>query len=156
MADRIDKYFSDYYSGVIDMQIKLRKDELKLTVIIDKNIGRGKTEHKRSFPFENRMIIEKSDYPLQSFIRDKEFMNSFLKMLIDEERALLVLRYDRRRKRSWVQVTKMLNKSEVNVTETWNILKILIKTPYFMETVDNFCVTYVMGYRTLKRHYTRL
>ena len=58
------------------------------------------------------MIIEESDYTLQSFIRDKEFMDSFLKMLIDEERALLALRYDRRRRRSWVQVAKMLNKSE--------------------------------------------
>jgi len=112
MADKIDKYFSDYYSGVIDMQIKLRKDELKLPVSIDENIGGGKAENKRSFPLENNMIIEESDYTLQSFIRDKEFMDSFLKMLIDEERALLALRYDRRRKRSWVQVAKMLNKSE--------------------------------------------
>jgi len=111
MADRIDKYFSDY-SVVIDMQIDLRKKELKLLVSIDENIVGGKAKNKRSFPLENSMIIEKSDYTLQSFIRDKEFMNSFLKMLIDEERALLVLRYDRRRKRSWVQVTKMLNKSE--------------------------------------------
>ena len=112
MADRIDKYFSDYYSGVIDMQIKLRKDELKLPVSIDENIGGGKAENKRNFPLENNMIIEESDYTLQSFIRDKEFMDSFLKMLIDEERALLALRYDRRRRRSWVQVAKMLNKSE--------------------------------------------
>jgi len=112
MADRIDKYFSDYYSGVIDMQIDLRKKELKLPVSIDENIGGGKAENKRNIQTENAMIIEESDYTLQSFIRDKEFMDSFLKMLIDEERALLALRYDRRRRRSWVQVSKMLNKSE--------------------------------------------
>ncbi|MGR8772783.1 hypothetical protein [Leuconostoc citreum] len=64
------------------MQIKLRKDELKLPVSIDENIGGGKAENKRSYPIENNMIIEEADYTLQSFIRDKEFMDSFLKMLI--------------------------------------------------------------------------
>ncbi|MCK8605512.1 RinA family protein [Leuconostoc citreum] len=46
------------------MQIKLRKDELKLPVNIDENIDGGKAENKRSFPMENNMIIEESDYTL--------------------------------------------------------------------------------------------
>jgi len=35
MADRIDRYFSDYFSGVIDMQIMLRKSELKIPDVVD-------------------------------------------------------------------------------------------------------------------------
>ncbi|MCT3050382.1 DUF722 domain-containing protein, partial [Leuconostoc mesenteroides] len=41
MADRIDRYLSDYYSGVIDMQIKLRKIELQTPETVDENIGGG-------------------------------------------------------------------------------------------------------------------
>ncbi|MET3356909.1 UNVERIFIED_ORG: hypothetical protein ABIC58_000256 [Leuconostoc holzapfelii] len=112
MADRIDKYFSDYYSGVIDMQIELRKDELKLPVSIDENIGGGKAENKRSFPLENNMIIEESDYTLQSFIRDKWVMDQFIKVLTEEERALLSLKFNRQKRRSWLQVAGILSKSE--------------------------------------------
>ena len=112
MADRIDKYFSDYYSGVIDMQIKLRKKELELPDSFDENIGGGKAENKRNIQTENTLIIEESDYTLQSFIRDKWVMDQFIKTLTDEERVLLALKFNRQKRRSWVQVAGILSKSE--------------------------------------------
>lgn len=112
MADRIDQYFSDYYSGVIDMQIILRKKELELPTSFDENIGGGKAENKRNIQTENAMIIEESDYTLQSFIRDKWVMDQFIKVLTSEEQALLSLKFNRQKRRSWLQVAGILSKSE--------------------------------------------
>ncbi|MDG9734439.1 DUF722 domain-containing protein [Leuconostoc pseudomesenteroides] len=115
MADRIAKYLSDYFSSVIEMQIRLRIRELETPTSFDENIGGGKAENKRNIQTENDIIIQESDYILQSFIRDRWFMSNFLKVLTSEEIAMLELRYDRRRKRSWLQVAKHIVKVRESV-----------------------------------------
>ena len=138
MADRIDKYLSDYFSGVIEMQIRLRIRELETPTSFDENIGGGKAENKRNIQTENDIIIQESDYILQSFIRDKWFMSNFLKVLTAEERAMLELRYDRRRKRSWVQVASILSKSESQCFRDMQRIKQIYKTSVFASrAVDN-------------------
>lgn len=131
MADRIDKYLSDYFSGVIDMQIRLRIRELETPTSFDENIGGGKAENKRNIQTENDIIIQESDYILQSFIRDRWFMSNFLKVLTSEERAMLELRYDRRRKRSWLQVASILSKSESQCYRDMQRIKQIYKTSVF-------------------------
>lgn len=138
MADRIDKYLSDYFSGVIEMQIRLRIRELETPTSFDENMGGGKAENKRNIQTENDIIIQESDYILQSFIRDKWFMSNFLKVLTAEERAMLELRYDRRRKRSWVQVASILSKSESQCFRDMQKIKQIYKTSVFASrAVDN-------------------
>ncbi|WP_273709200.1 DUF722 domain-containing protein [Leuconostoc mesenteroides] len=138
MADRIDRYLSDYYSGVIDMQIKLRKIELQTPETVDENIGGGTAQNKENRVLDNQIIIEESDYALQSFIRDKWCMSNFLKILTEEERAMLSLRYDRRRKRSWSQVARILSKSESQChRDLQNIKKIYRKSVFAYQPVDN-------------------
>lgn len=61
MADRIDRYLSDYYSGVIDMQIKLRKIELQTPETIDENIGGGTAQNKENRVLDNQIIIEERE-----------------------------------------------------------------------------------------------
>ena len=131
MADRIDKYLSDYFSGVIEMQIRLRIRELETPTSFDENIGGGKAENKRNIQTENDIIIQESDYILQSFIRDRWFMSNFLKVLTSEERAMLELRYDRRRKRSWLQVASILSKSESQCYRDMQRIKQIYKTSVF-------------------------
>lgn len=131
MADRIDKYLSDYFSGVIEMQIRLRIRELETPTSFDENIGGGKPENKRNIQIENDIIIQESDYILQSFIRDRWFMSNFLKVLTSEERAMLELRYDRRRKRSWLQVASILSKSESQCYRDMQRIKQIYKTSVF-------------------------
>ncbi|MCX7579401.1 DUF722 domain-containing protein [Leuconostoc falkenbergense] len=131
MADRIDKYLSDYFSGVIEMQIRLRIRELETPTSFDENIGGGKAENKRNIQTENDIIIQESDYILQSFIRDKWFMSNFLKVLTADERAMLELRYDRRRKRSWLQVASILSKSESQCYRDMQRIKQIYKTSVF-------------------------
>jgi RinA family phage transcriptional activator len=131
LADRIDKYLSDYFSGVIEMQIRLRIRELETPTSFDENIGGGKAENKRNIQTENDIIIQESDYILQSFIRDKWFMSNFLKVLTADERAMLELRYDRRRKRSWLQVASILSKSESQCYRDMQRIKQIYKTSVF-------------------------
>lgn len=131
MADRIDKYLSDYFSGVIEMQIRLRIRELETPTSFDENIGGGKAENKRNIQTENDIIIQESDYILQSFIRDKWFMSNFLKVLTADERAMLELRYDRRRKRSWLQVASILSKSESQCYRDMQRIKQIYRTSVF-------------------------
>ena len=131
MADRIDKYLSDYFSGVIEMQIRLRIRELETPTSFDENIGGGKAENKRNIQTENDNIIQESDYILQSFIRDRWFMSNFLKVLTSEERAMLELRYDRRRKRSWLQVASILSKSESQCYRDMQRIKQIYRTSVF-------------------------
>ncbi|MBK0041650.1 MULTISPECIES: DUF722 domain-containing protein [Leuconostoc] len=131
MADRIDKYLSDYFSSVIEMQIRLRIRELETPTSFDENIGGGKAENKRNIQTENDNIIQESDYILQSFIRDRWFMTNFLKVLTSEERAMLELRYDRRRKRSWLQVASILSKSESQCYRDMQRIKQIYRTSVF-------------------------
>ena len=131
MADRIDKYLSDYFSSVIEMQIRLRIRELETPTSFDENIGGGKAENKRNIQTENDIIIQESDYILQSFIRDRWFMSNFLKVLTSEERAMLELRYDRRRKRSWLQVASILSKSESQCYRDMQRIKQIYRTSVF-------------------------
>jgi len=131
LADRIDKYLSDYFSGVIEMQIRLRIRELETPTSFDENIGGGKAENKRNIQTENDIIIQESDYILQSFIRDRWFMSNFLKVLTSEERAMLELRYDRRRKRSWLQVASILSKSESQCYRDMQRIKQIYRTSVF-------------------------
>jgi len=131
MADRIDKYLSDYFSSVIEMQIRLRIRELETPTSFDENIGGGKAENKRNIQTENDLIIQESDYILQSFIRDRWFMSNFLKVLTSEERAMLELRYDRRRKRSWLQVASILSKSESQCYRDMQRIKQIYRTSVF-------------------------
>lgn len=135
MADRIDKYLSDYFSGVIEMQIRLRIRELETPTSFDENIGGGKAENKRNIQTENDIIIQESDYILQSFIRDRWFMSNFLKVLTSEERAMLELRYDRRRKRSWLQVASILSKSESQCYRDMQRIKQIYRTSVFASRV---------------------
>ena len=136
MADKIDKLLSDYYSGVIDMQIKLRKTELQTPTVTDENIGGGRAENKHTRPLDDKLIVEESDYILQSFIRDQYVLSNFLKILNDEERSMLSLKYDRRRKRSWYQVARMLSKSESQCRRDLVTIKRIYRESMF-KPVDN-------------------
>jgi len=116
---------------VIEMQIRLRIRELETPTSFDENIGGGKAENKRNIQTENDIIIQESDYILQSFIRDRWFMSNFLKVLTSEERAMLELRYDRRRKRSWLQVASILSKSESQCYRDMQRIKQIYRTSVF-------------------------
>ncbi|PAV33097.1 transcriptional regulator [Leuconostoc lactis] len=139
MSDRIDNYFSDYYSGVIAMQIATRKNELKLPTVVDENQGGGRAKNKQSRILDDQLIVEESDFILQSFIRDEWVMAQFLRVLTDYEQALLMLKYDRRKKRSWIQVAMILSKSESQCRrDLVNVKKRYRDSTFSQHLVENF------------------
>lgn len=65
-------------------------------------------------------------------------MSNFLKILTEEERTMISLRYDRRRKRSWNQVARILSKSESQChRDLQNIKQIYRKSVFAYQPVDN-------------------
>ena len=120
------------------MQIKPRKIELQTPETIDENIGSGTAQNKENRVLDNQLIIEEGDYALQSFIRDKWCMSNFLKILTEEERTMISLRYDRRRMRSWNQMARILSKSESQChRDLQKIKQIYRKSVFAYQPVDN-------------------
>lgn len=121
------------------MQIATRKKELKLPTIVDENQGGGRAQNKQSRVIDDQMIVEESDFILQSFIRDEWVMAQFLRVLTDYEQALLMLRYDRRKKRSWIQIAMILSKSESQCRrDLVNIKKCYRDSIFSQHLVENF------------------
>lgn len=116
MADKIDALLSDYFSGKIDMQIKLRKLELKTSLVHDENIGGGKAQNKHVRPVDDMLIREDEDTVLHELykLRDQQQMIKDVLSTFDAELVRMAnLRYDRRkRKNEWKYIALIFNADE--------------------------------------------
>lgn len=116
MADKIDALLSDYFSGKIDMQIKLRKLELKTSLVHDENIGGGKAQNKHVRPVDDMLIREDEDPVLHELykLRDQQQMIKDVLSTFDAELVSMAsLRYDRRkRKNEWKHIALIFNADE--------------------------------------------
>jgi len=116
VADRIDQLLSDYFSGKIDMQIKLRKMELQTPLVHDENIGGGRAQNKHIRPVDDKMIREDEDTVLHELYKLNDQQKSITDILatFDIELVRMVnLRYDRRRKKNeWQHIALIFNADE--------------------------------------------
>ena len=116
MADKIDALLSDYFSGKIDMQIKLRKIELKTPLVHDENIGGGRAQNKHVRPVDDMLIREDEDTVLRELYKLKEHQQVITDILstFDPELIRMAnLRYDRRkRKYEWKHIALIFNADE--------------------------------------------
>lgn len=116
MADKIDALLSDYFSGKIDMQIKLRKLELKTSLVHDENIGGGKAQNKHVRPVDDMLIREDEDTVLHELykLRDQQQMIKDVLSTFDAELVRMAsLRYDRRKKKNeWKHIAVIFNADE--------------------------------------------
>lgn len=106
MADKIDELLSDYFSGKIEMQIKLRKLDLQTTLVNDENIGGGKAQNKHVRPVDDMLIREDEDTVLHELykLRDQQQMIKDVLSTFDAELVRMAsLRYDRRKKKKRVE-----------------------------------------------------
>lgn len=73
MADRLDHLLSDYFTGRLATNIRLRKMELQFNSdrTPDENIGGGRKQNDYNNPVELRMIREQRDTQLQQWILQK-------------------------------------------------------------------------------------
>ncbi|WP_270340062.1 DUF722 domain-containing protein [Leuconostoc mesenteroides] len=116
MADKIDELLSDYFSGKIEMQIKLRKLDLQTPLVYDENIGGGKAQNKHVRLVDDILIREDEDTVLQELykLRDQQQMITDILSTFDSELIRMAnLRYDRRkRKYEWKHIALLFNADE--------------------------------------------
>ncbi|USI45397.1 DUF722 domain-containing protein [Leuconostoc mesenteroides] len=116
MADKIDELLSDYFSGKIEMQIKLRKLDLQTPLVHDENIGGGKAQNKHVRLVDDILIREDEDTVLQELykLRDQQQMITDILSTFDSELIRMAnLRYDcRKRKYEWKHIALLFNADE--------------------------------------------
>ncbi|MHA7612154.1 DUF722 domain-containing protein [Weissella viridescens] len=67
MADRIDKLLERYFTGGLDLEIKMREHELRQNNSKkDENIGGGRAQNKYSNVFENTLVRIEQDEKLNA------------------------------------------------------------------------------------------
>lgn len=112
MADKLDKVLSDYFTGVIDTNIKLRKLELKFDFdrTPDENIGGGRKQNDYNNPVESSMIRELQDEELQAWIWQKQVIEMWYNITVKPQRTILYERYSR--KKSWLAISLIVHADE--------------------------------------------
>lgn len=112
MADKLDKVLSDYFTGVIDTNIKLRKLELKFNFdrTRDENIGGGRKQNDYNNPVESSMIRELQDEELQAWIWQKQVIEMWYNITVKPQRTILYERYGR--KKNWLAISLIVHADE--------------------------------------------
>lgn len=112
MADKLDKLLSDYFTGVLDANIKLRRVELKYFSkhVPDENIGGGRKQNDYSNPIELSMIREEDDDELSAWIWQKEIIDMWYELTVEPQRTILSERYGR--KKSWLAISLIVHADE--------------------------------------------
>ncbi|MGB2540546.1 DUF722 domain-containing protein [Leuconostoc suionicum] len=111
MADKTDELLTNYYSGVIDMKILLRRSELQWQPH-DDNIGGGKAENRISRPSENLTIKYEADSILHELTKQRDAIKRLETTFSEETRQIVQMHYDRRERLSWVVISLRMNLSE--------------------------------------------
>ncbi|MDF8368297.1 DUF722 domain-containing protein [Weissella paramesenteroides] len=112
MADKLDKLLSDYFTGILDANIKLRRAELKYFSkhAPDENIGGGRKQNDYSNPVELDMIREEDDEMLSAWIMQKEIIETFFNITVEPQRTILYERYGH--KKSWLAISLIVHANE--------------------------------------------
>jgi len=111
MADKTDALLTDYYSGVIDMKILLRRSELQWQPH-DENIGGGRAQNKHTRPVDDLIIKYESDNILHELVKQRDAIKRLETTFSEETKQVVQMHYDRRERLSWVVISMRMNLSE--------------------------------------------
>lgn len=111
MADKTDALLTDYYSGVIDMKILLRRSELQWQPR-DENIGGGRALNKHTRPVDDLIIKYESDNILHDLTKQRDAIKRLETTFSEETKQVVQMHYDRRERLSWVVISMRMNLSE--------------------------------------------
>ncbi|KAA8373145.1 DUF722 domain-containing protein [Leuconostoc carnosum] len=111
MADKTDGLLTDYYSGVIDMKILLRRSELQWQPH-DENIGGGRALNKHTRPVDDLIIKYESDGILHELVKQRDAIKRLETTFSEETKQVVQMHYDRRECLSWVVISMRMNLSE--------------------------------------------
>ena len=104
MADKLDKVLSDYFTGRLDMNMKMRRLELKYNLdrTPDENIGGGRKQNDYNNAVETSMIREQNDRYLKDLRYQKDMIELMLSTTIDCRQRVLIAKYGRHE--TWTKI----------------------------------------------------
>ncbi|MDF8367000.1 DUF722 domain-containing protein [Weissella paramesenteroides] len=83
MADKLDHLLTDYFSGKLESEMRLRKLELQYHNNHDENVGGGRMQNNLTRVAETTMIHIESDPKLQLYAYQKEIIETVLSIMPD-------------------------------------------------------------------------
>ncbi|MBS0950563.1 DUF722 domain-containing protein [Weissella minor] len=106
MADRYDKILEKFFTGGLDLEIKMREQELRHPQSeADENIGGGRAQNKRSYSVENTMIKIDSDDKLNELKRQRDVIEACMGLCNDEHKEVFYEHY--RNRMSWTNIAQV-------------------------------------------------
>lgn len=112
MADKTDELLTNYYSGVIDMKILLRRSELQWQPHDDDNIGGGRAINKVTRLLDDLIAKYEADSILHELTKQRDAIKRLETTFSEETRQIVQMHYDRRERLSWVVISLRMNLSE--------------------------------------------
>ncbi|MBZ5962653.1 DUF722 domain-containing protein [Leuconostoc suionicum] len=112
MADKTDELLTNYYSGVIDMKILLRRSELQWQPHDDDNIGGGRAINKVTRPLDDLIAKYEADSILHELTKQRDAIKRLETTFSEETKQIVQMHYDRRERLSWVVISLRMNLSE--------------------------------------------
>lgn len=110
MADKTDDLLTNYYSGVIDTKILLRRAELQWRPN-DDNAG-IKSLNKHTRPLEDMLARYEADSILHELTKQRDAIKRLETTFSEETKQIVQMHYDRRERLSWVIISLRMNLSE--------------------------------------------
>ena len=110
MADKTDELLTNYYSGVIDTKILLRRSELQWRPN-DDNAG-IKSLNKHTRPLEDMLARYETDSILHELTKQRDAIKRLETTFSEETKQIVQMHYDRRERLSWVVISLRMNLSE--------------------------------------------
>ncbi|WP_273711300.1 DUF722 domain-containing protein [Leuconostoc mesenteroides] len=110
MADKTDELLTNYYSGLIDTKILLRRAELQWRPN-DDNAG-IKSLNKHTRPLEDMLARYEADSILHELTKQRDAIKRLETTFSEETRQIVQMHYDRRERLSWVVISLRMNLSE--------------------------------------------
>ena len=110
MADKTDELLTNYYSGVIDTKILLRRSELQWQPH-DDNAG-IKSLNKHTRPLEDMLARYEADSILHELTKQRDAIKRLETTFSEETKQIVQMHYDRRERLSWVIISLRMKLSE--------------------------------------------
>ncbi|MER2094142.1 MAG: DUF722 domain-containing protein [Aerococcus urinaeequi] len=112
MADRVDSILRDYFSGRLNLRIKQREETIRYdSNEVDENIGGGRAQNKHTRPVEDMRIRLDEDRYLNSLVKQKEDVESWV-ATFEKPKRDVVAYYYASKSVTWVKVAQQFHISE--------------------------------------------
>ena len=103
MADKLDHILSDYFTGKLEANIKLRKLELSNYNNHDDNVGGGRMQNNIVRNTETTMLKVESDRLIQDWLYTSQVIDLMFALELDNVQRIIKARYGQRR--TWIDIS---------------------------------------------------